>query len=157
MLGVLICCEENKIMAIARSFAATAMFAGLALGLAPPASGVNEMSGHYIATETNPSSGKSTTTDWYFTPCGDGCASLAATLGGKAWGQTRLVNGQWTLDDTGNAVCPDGSKVLNVETTHYTWDANTLAGTAQVTDKWAVCGFAQPISFTNNLQLRRTT
>ncbi len=39
-------------MAIVRGFAATVMFAGLALGLAAPASAGPAMSGHYVKTET---------------------------------------------------------------------------------------------------------
>lgn len=142
-------------MAMARGFATTAIFAGLALGLAAPASAVNQMSGHYIETATDPSSGRSTTSDLYFTPCGDGCAFAATTNGGQPFGQARVVNGQWTMDSTNQANCADGSRIPNVESTHYTWDPNTLAGTTQVTDKWAVCGFAAPISYTNNIQLRQ--
>jgi hypothetical protein len=42
------------------------------------------MSGHYIKTETNPDTGKSSDEDLYFTSCGDGCASVAHTPGGQA-------------------------------------------------------------------------
>src|ERR1700758_3615118 len=113
-------------MAIARGFAASAMFAGLAVGFAAPASAAPVMSGHYIITYTSPN-GQVTTADWYVTPCGDGCASVV--YGGKTLGQARLVNGQWTLDSPGDAVCSDGSQVPRALATHDTWDPNTLAGT----------------------------
>ena len=55
-------------MAIARGSAVIAMFAALALGSAAPASAVDDLNGHYTATETYPD-GHSVTSDWYFTPC----------------------------------------------------------------------------------------
>jgi hypothetical protein len=139
-------------MAIAPGFAATAMFAGLALGLAAPASAVNQMSGHYIETATS-SAGRTVTTDWYFTPCGDGCASVADN--GGPLGQARVVNGQWTLDTTTNAVCRDGSTVPNALSAHYTWDPNTLAGTAQGKANLPACGQPAAGQQTSNLQLRQ--
>jgi hypothetical protein len=141
-------------MAIVPGFAATAIFAGLALGLAAPASAVNQMSGHYIKTETD-TTGQSTTDDFYFTPCGDGCASVADTLGGQPFAQARVVNGKWTMDFTQDATCPDGSDVPNVESAHFTWDPKTLAGTDHYTDKRAVCGDAEPGSDTNTVQFRK--
>jgi hypothetical protein len=87
------------------------------------------MSGQYIRTETNAEIGLSSDADWYVTSCGDGCASVAGTPGGPAV-QARLVNGRWTMDEEGNAaLCLDGSVVPNSETSHYTWDPYTLAGT----------------------------
>ena len=84
-------------MMITRGIAAAAMLAGLAAGTASTASAAPTMSGHYIVNETSPQ-GYSTTMDWHFTPCGDGCASV--TIGGPApgpMGQARLVtgNGHW--------------------------------------------------------------
>jgi hypothetical protein len=126
----------------------------LAVGAAAPASAAPAMSGHYIETSTEPQSGRSTTSDWYFTPCGDGCADMSnpATGGGS---RTMLVNGQWTMDTTGATVCPDGTKVPNAQTVHYTWDPSTLAGTARITEKVATCGASAPESWTNNIQLRQ--
>ncbi len=109
-------------MAIVRGFAATAMFAGLALGLAAPASAGPAMSGHYVKTETT-SDGYSATNDWYFTSCGYGCANV--DVGGNT-SQARLVNNQWIMETSSNAACSDGSKVPNAEVEHYTWDPNTL-------------------------------
>ena len=68
---------------------------------------------------TDPSSGQSITNDWYFTPCGDGCASVVSN--GSPLGQTRLVNGQWVMDVDGYpAGCADGSTVPNAATAHFT-------------------------------------
>jgi hypothetical protein len=64
--------------------------------------------GHYIATDTA-SGGQPITSDWYFTPCGDGCANVS--IGTTGTSQARLVNNQWTLDTDHTTVCPDGSKV----------------------------------------------
>src|SRR6516165_8018655 len=101
-------------MAIAPGFAATVIFAGLAVGTASAVWAETTLSGHYIRTETNPQNGQSVTDDWYATPCGDGCASLASTPGGPAISQARLVNGQWTLDSSVHTViCPDGTVVPN--------------------------------------------
>jgi serine/threonine protein kinase len=112
--------------------------------------GPGQMSGHYIDTETYAPTGQTTTNDWYFTPCGDGCADAG-------FGQARLVNGQWTMEVTSNATCSDGSSVQNANTDYYTWDPNTLAGTAQVTTKLAACGRSPGESFSVNVQLRQVS
>jgi hypothetical protein len=150
-------------MIITRAIAA-AMFAGLAIGAASPAWADpqdphdrknNQMSGHYIRTETA-STGQPVTADWYATPCGDGCASIALnTPNTQPFGQARLVNGQWAIDDTSDAVCPDGTVVPSASSTHYAWDANTLAGTAQLTLKVPACGNPAGYQQTNKLQLRQ--
>jgi hypothetical protein len=141
-------------MFIGRGFAATAIFAGLALGLAPPASAAPVMSGHYIRTETDPQTGQSETDDWYATPCGDGCASLAPTPDGPPISQARLVNGQWTLESAVHAlICPDGTGVPNAVSAHYTWDPNTLAGTVQVTYNVPACGNPAGYQTTNDVQI----
>jgi hypothetical protein len=143
-------------MAIARGFAATVIFAGLAVGTPSAAWAETTMSGHYIRTETNPQTGQSATDDWYATPCGDGCASLASTPGGPAQSQARLVNGQWTLDSTvGTLRCPDGTVVSNAVSAHYTWDPNTLAGTVQLTYQVPACGHPAGYQTTNNVQIRQ--
>jgi hypothetical protein len=151
-------------MTVTRPIAATAMLAGLAVGAAstawadpqdPHDRTRNQMSGHYIGTATDPVGGKSTTDDWYFTPCGDGCASAALQPGGQPVGQARLVNGQWTIDTTSASVCADGSQVPHAESSHYTWDPNTLAGTAQNTLTAPACGHPAGFQFTNNFQLKQ--
>jgi hypothetical protein len=107
------------------------------------------MSGHYIETETFTRTGQTINNNWYLTPCGDGCADVSR--GGRAM----LVNGQWTMDLTGTAVCGDGTKVQNANDVHYVWDPTTLAGTDRVTNRFAVCGYSKPESFTNTFQLRK--
>jgi hypothetical protein len=144
---------RNKIMAIARGLAATVVFGGLALGLAATASAASQMSGHYIETLTNPVNGLSATHDWYFTPCGDGCANASGSSPIPG-GQARLVNGQWTIDGPIVIRCPDGTSVPGVETAHYTWDPNTLVGTLQATQTKEACGY-ETGSLTMNVQLRQ--
>ena len=139
-------------MAVAQGIAATAMFAGLALGYAAPAFATNQLSGHYIETETG-AAGQSTTNDWYVTPCGDGCASINSN--GGPVGQARLVNGQWTMDVTGIAACPDGTRVPDAFSDHYTWDPNTLAGTVRITNTAGACGKPVGDSGTISMQLRQ--
>jgi len=140
-------------MAGTRAIAATAMIAGLAVGAASAAwADPPTMNGHYIRTVTN-AAGQATTVDWYFAPCGGGCASAALTAGGQPFGQARLVNGQWTMDTTSPAACADGSSVPDALSGHYTWDPNTLAGTAQTTIKVPSCG--RPVGYQqiNSVQL----
>jgi serine/threonine protein kinase len=112
------------------------------------------MRGHYIRTETTPK-GRTTTQDLYFTPCGDGCASVAYAPGGQPWGEARLVNGQWTFDSTSSVACPDGTKVADALTTRQTWDPNTLSGTDQATNKAPSCGNPVGYQETNSLQLKQ--
>ena len=66
-------------MNVTRSFAVAAASAAAAVGTATPASAAPEMSGHYIETETA-ANDRSATDDWYFTPCGDGCESIARVV-----------------------------------------------------------------------------
>jgi hypothetical protein len=142
-------------MIVTRAIAATAMFAGLAVGVASAAWAETTMSGHYIRTETDPQTGQSASDDWYATPCGDGCASIADTPGGPELTKARLVNGQWTLTSVLHTVaCPDGTVVPNAVSGHYTWDPNTLAGTVQLTYNVPACGnpagyqATDPVQFT---------
>lgn len=141
-------------MTIARGFAVTAMLAGLTLALAAPAAAANEMSGHYLETDTTPD-GRQTTNDYYFTPCGDGCALVSDTPGGPTVAQAHLVNGQWTMDTLSDAGCPDGTSVPNALLTHRTWDPNALAGTNQVSLTVPACGNPGGFQETNNLQFKQ--
>jgi hypothetical protein len=102
-----------------------ALVAAGAVAVAPAAYADMTMSGHYIWTTTNPS-GRSSSGDFYFTPCGDGCASVASAPGGPAFGRARLVNGRWTLDGTWPIRCSDGTSAA--EQYHDWWDPNTLTG-----------------------------
>jgi hypothetical protein len=141
-------------MNVTRSFAVAATFAAVAVGAATPASAAPEMSGHYTETETA-ANGRSTTDHWYFTPCGDGCASVARK-GAKAFGQAQLVGGQWKLDVTGEAaMCQDDTQVPNALSAHYTWDPSTLAGTVQTTADAPECGDPAGYQVTDNMQLRQ--
>jgi len=143
-------------MAIAQGFAATVIFAGLAVGTASAAWADTTLSGHYVETETGAESGQSITYDWYATSCGDGCASLEFTPGGPIQSQAQLVKGQWILDTTGAPLrCPDGSVVPNAVSEHYTVDSNTLAGTVQLTYEVPACGNPAGHTQTNNLELRQ--
>jgi hypothetical protein len=138
-------------MTITRGLAAAAMLAGLAGVTAATAWADTTMSGHYIETETGPAP---YTSDWYVTPCGDGCASIIKAGGGGRPSQAHLVDGQWTVDTTGGpAICPDGTSVPDAVSAHYTWDPNTLTGTVQTTNTAPACGFPTGFSFTNDLQL----
>jgi hypothetical protein len=148
--------RRNKIMIVTRAIAATAMLAGLAVGTSCTAWAETTMSGHYIRTETDPQTGQSEDDDWYATPCGDGCVSLASTPGGPALSQASLVNGQWTLASAVHTLsCPDGTVVPNAVSAHYTWDPNTLAGTVQVTYNVPACGNPAGYQTTNFVQLRQ--
>jgi hypothetical protein len=147
-------------MTVTRAIAATAVLTGLAVGAASsvwadphdPGTPTHQMSGHYIMTETT-NAGQTLDADWYFTPCGDGCAQITNIPNAS---QARLVNGQWTMDVPNNtAVCKDGSQVPGAIDAHYSWDANTFAGTAQVTNKKAECGSAQGATFTDTIQLKQ--
>jgi hypothetical protein len=124
-------------MAIARGFASAAMLAGLAIGLAAPASAAPVMSGHYIMT-TTATYGLSFTENWYFTPCGNGCASVVDQ--GQLLGYAQFVSGQWTLDYIGWAGCPDGSYLPNANSSHLKWDPDTLVGTIDIISFRPGCG-----------------
>jgi hypothetical protein len=142
-------------MTITRAIAAAAMLVGLAVGAASTAwADPPTMNGHYIKTSTGPDA-PTTTDDWYATPCGNGCASISNLWGDL--GQAHLVNGQWTLDATRQALCSDGSQVPSALSAHYTWDPNTLAGTAQITNKVPACGNPAGSQRTNNIQLTQAT
>jgi hypothetical protein len=141
-------------MTVTRGIAAAATLAGIAAGTASTAWAAPTMSGHYIATVTTPD-GKTHNHDWYFTPCGNGCASLALTPGGQSWGQAHLANGQWTMEGLADTTCPDGTTVPMSVTAHTAWDANTLAGSRQATNKLAACGQPAGFTYTDTLQLRK--
>ena len=143
-------------MNVTRSFAVAATLAAVAVGTASTAWPDQNMSGHYIRTETDLQTGQSVIDDWYATPCGDGCVSIASTPGGPALSQARLVNGQWTLASAVHTLgCPDSTVVPNAVSAHYTWDPNTLAGTVQTTYNVAACGNPAGYTQTNDVQLQQ--
>ena len=159
-------------MAVARSITATAFLAGLALGLAAPVGAWGpvgpaplpsdfQTNGHYTETQINPKNmqpftvhGQQVVNQWYFSPCGDGCASAAREPGGQPLGQANLVNGQWVLDTTDSAECPDGTSVPDAIAAHRTWDPNTLAGTIQLSGNKPACGNPVGVPETVNIQFQ---
>ena len=151
-------------MMITRALASAAILTGLAAGTActspqreagraapetspaavnttaPAGAPATTMHGHFMATYTK--NDKSTSVDWYFTPCGDGCASVAIGHPGSSPLQARLVNGQWTMDNKNDSArCPDGSFTsTGIFASHFTWDPRTLTGTVQQTLTQPACG-----------------
>lgn len=116
------------------------------------------LNGHYVQHQYDQATGRPITSggrvvtdDWYFTPCGAGCAALVA--GGEPSGVAHLGNGQWTLDSIANVACPDGTRVDKVQSTHSAWDANTLAGTQTSTFTAPACGTPKGFSYTLRTQL----
>jgi hypothetical protein len=158
-------------MAVARCITATAFLGGLALGLAAPAGAWGpagpapfpadfDTNAHYIGTQIDPKTGQPLIVegqpvhnDWYFSPCGDGCASAAHSPGGPPVGQANLVNGQWVLETTDAAECPDGTVVPNAVHGRRSWDPNTLVETIQTTGLVPACGNPAGVTKTVNGQL----
>jgi hypothetical protein len=138
-------------MTVTRGIGAAATFAAVAVGTASAAwADLPTMSGHYLYTATD-HAGRSVTSDWYFTPCGSGCAWV--TAGGAVLGQALWVNGQWTMDETGGiANCDDGTTVPALNN-HYIWDPNTLAGAVTLTNAVPACGLPVGTTETDNIQL----
>jgi len=135
----------------ARALAATAMFAGLAVGAAGTArADPPTMNGNYTETSTSPS-GRSTTTDWTVQACSDGSYGCIYVKTGAGGGQAHLIDGQWVMDTMGNLLCPDGTFLQYVTNAHITWDPNTLAGTSQITYMVPACG--QPAGYTQTNQI----
>jgi hypothetical protein len=126
-------------MIVFRGVAVAAMLATLGVGAATPAVAAPVLRGHYIRETTKPG-GNPVEFDWYFTPCGDGCTDVAHPAGAAPFGRARIINGQWNLDATSSANCPDGTAVPNALTDHYVWDPLTLQGTAQITGTLPACG-----------------
>jgi hypothetical protein len=144
-------------MTATRAIAAIALFASLAIDAASTVMAAPlTMSGHYIVA-TTADSGLSTTSDWYFTSCGDGCGLVATTPGGPAFVQARLLNGQWTMDWSSDAFCPDGTRVPGALFSHDTWDPNTLAGTDRSGPTMLICGYGWKPSVTNKIQLTQAS
>jgi len=137
-------------MVATRAIATTAMLAALAVGTASTALAAPTMNGHYTYTSTG-ANGQSVTSDWYVTPCGDGCVNVTTNSGAA---EARFVNGQWTGDANSDAKCLDGSLVPNAFSSHYAWDSNTLAGTVAVTYNVPACGSPAGTTGTNHMQLK---
>jgi hypothetical protein len=141
-------------MTVTRGIAAGAMLAGLALGTASTAwADPPTMSGHYINTQTYPD-GTQITSDWYVTPCGDGCISVALGNPNQGPAQGHLVDGQWTFDTVESITCVDGAKFPNAISVHRVWDPVTLAGTLQSTNTVPVCG--RPVGYQETRKIQLT-
>ena len=138
-------------MTVVRCLAAAATFAAIAVGGAGPAWAEPTMNGHYTYTSTG-ASGQLVTSDWYVTPCGDGCVNVTTNSGTA---EARFVNGQWTGDANSDAKCPDGTVVPNAFSNHYAWDPTTLAGTVAVTYTVPACGSPAGATGTNHMQLKQ--
>ncbi|OBI70516.1 hypothetical protein [Mycobacterium sp. E796] len=137
----------------ARGVATAATFAAVAVAGAGPASAAPVMSGHYMKTTTDPGGGRTFTENWYFTPCGDGCADMSSPAAGVS-GRAMLMDGQWTLDSTEDIVCRGGVTEGDAASAHYAWDANTLTGTVQVIQRQPVCDHP-PQSYTLSFRLTK--
>lgn len=162
-------------MKIIRALASAAILAGLATGSACAKSPEHQadqaspttthgtgnaatMNGHFTATYTK--GGASSNVDWYFTPCGDGCAQVAIGHSGSAPLQAHLVDGRWVLEnnkDSGR--CPDGSTPSNgTFASRMVWDPTTLGGTVQQTLTQPGCGVAAGTAMgEQHLQLKQAT
>ncbi|BBX62814.1 hypothetical protein MSAS_19880 [Mycobacterium saskatchewanense] len=141
-------------MAIAKGFAATAVFAGVAFGAAGMAwADTPTMDGSYTETSTSPD-GKTVSTSWSVNSCGDGCIYIKAGAGGH---QAHLVDGQWVSDTFNDALCPDGSYVMYASKAHMTWDPNTLAGTADLTYIIPACGKPAGYTQTNKIEIKQSS
>ncbi|WIM88358.1 hypothetical protein PT015_02275 [Candidatus Mycobacterium wuenschmannii] len=134
-------------MTITRGAAAGALLAGLALVFTAPTSSADPFEGHYIETETYPDGHQDPPSDWYVSSCGDGCASI------QHLGQAKLANGQWTLDGKGGVSCEQGGDTPDAIGFHYAWDAHTLDGTVEITNKVDACGNAAGYRETNKIHL----
>lgn len=141
-------------MIIARHFVSVAVLAGwIVVGSPGIASAAPALSGHYIATVTS-EAGETTSSDWYFTPCGEACASVAGSPGGPVFGHARLADGHWTLVWHSDAFCPSGTRVPGAYASYASWDANSLAGKDESGILMPICGSGgRPGRVTQDLQL----
>jgi len=119
-------------MNIARALGAVAILSAVAIGMAspgwaggpttpvpPPAAPVEELSGTYIFTVES-----GNTTTWTITPCGPGCADVAATnsSAGNApyTGQAQLAGDRWNMTAArpDAITCDDNSRAAGTRSIH---------------------------------------
>jgi hypothetical protein len=147
-------------MIIARVLGAVAAFIAVAIGTASPgwaggpttptapsasdaAHPASELSGTYTFTV-----GSGNTTRWTITPCGPGCADVAATnssAGNAPYsGQAQLAADRWNMTAArpDAFTCGDNSRAAG--TTIYSWGAETLAGAAFSQAGPGTCGSTEP-------------
>jgi hypothetical protein len=150
-------------MKITSVLGAVAVFAAVPVGMASPAWAggpttpasptvpapappVGELSGTYTFTVE---SGHTTT--WTISPCGPGCANVAAadsSVGNAPYrGQAQLAGDRWNMTAArpDALTCDDNSRAPG--TTIYSWDATTLAGTAFSQAGTGTCGSTDPNGF----------
>jgi hypothetical protein len=143
-------------MNITSALGAVAVFSAVAIGTASPAwaggpttptsptvpapsASVGELSGTYTFTVQS-----GNTTTWTITPCGPGCANVAATnssAGNAPYsGQAQLAGDRWNMTAARSdaVTCDDNTRAPG--TTIYSWDATTLAGTAFSQAGAGICG-----------------
>lgn len=119
-----------------------------------------DMSGHYVETSTNRDSGGTSTNHWFFTPCGQGCASVQVCDNEKREGctsaQARLVKGRWEMDVSHvDIACPNGAIIPDATSFYYTWNPDTLRGTGEGTRYGPGCpGGITPPSTTTDVTLK---
>ncbi|MGV0675204.1 hypothetical protein [Mycolicibacterium fortuitum] len=110
------------------------------VGLASPAL-AEELNGSYRYDHDGPS----TWSTWTVTPCGSGCADVAAT-GGANWapygGQAHLDGGRWTMVSPWTDAGTCEGKPLTASRT-LSWDAETLTGSGYATWEASDCGPAE--------------
>ena len=139
-------------MNIAKVLGAAAILAAVAIGVPSPAGAggptapatpIAELSGTYTFTVQT-----GNTTTWTITPCGPGCATVAATnsSAGNApyTGQAQLAGDRWNMTAArpDALTCDDNSRAQG--TTIYSWGAGTFAGTAFSQGDPGVCGRTDP-------------
>ena len=150
-------------MSIAQGFGAAAIFAWVAIGIASPAwadgpttptspagpapaAPVGELSGTYTFTVES-----GNTTTWTITPCGPGCANVAAansSAGNAPYdGQAQLAGERWNMTAArpDALTCNDNSRAPG--TTTYSWGGATLAGAAFSQGGPGSCGSTDPDGF----------
>lgn len=129
-------------MTVARSLAAAAMFAGLAVGTANTAWAQSPtMDGPYMKSWEGGGA-------WLlFTPCGPGCAMVTnwrqPDSASMPW-QARVVNGQWVMDnpDIQSVDCEEGGSGSVPAKLQSVWDPNTGVGQDTRTVTFSDCGWA---------------
>ncbi len=111
-----------------------------------PAAPGGELSGIYTFTVES-----GNTTTWTITPCGPGCAAVAATnssAGNAPYkGQAQLAGDRWNMTAArpDALTCDDNTRAPG--TTRYSWGAATLAGTAFSQGGPGTCGSTDPSGF----------
>lgn len=119
-----------------------------------------QLIGHYVETSTNRESGGTSTNHWFFTPCGQGCASVQVCDTEKREGctstQARLTKRRWEMDVSHiDIACPNGLIIPDATSFHYGWNPDTLEGVGEGTRYGPGCpGGITPLSTTIDFTLK---